>query len=49
MYHCKTDCENIHKNAHTKEKIAADKQKKKKSLRIPTEKVFETGKKNNKK
>lgn len=46
MYHCKADCENIHKNIHTKEKIAADKQKKKKNLRIPTEKVFETGKKN---
>ena len=44
MYTCKADCANIHKNNNTKEKIAAEKQQKKKSLRISTEKVFETGK-----
>ena len=42
MYHNKADCANIHKNNCTKEKIAAEKQKKKKSLRIPTETLFET-------
>jgi len=44
MYHTKQDCANIHSDKHTKEKIAAEIQKKKKSLRIPMEKVFETGK-----
>ena len=44
MYHNKADCANIHKNNCTKEKIAAEKQKKKKSLRIPTQTLFETGK-----
>ena len=44
MYTCKADCANIHKNNNTKEKIAAEKQQKKKSLRIPIEKVFETNK-----
>ncbi len=43
MYHTKQDCSNIHNNNCTKEKIAAEKQKKKASLRIPMEKVFETG------
>lgn len=43
MYHTKQDCANIHNNSCTKEKIAAEIQKKKKSLRIPMEKVFETG------
>jgi len=42
MYHNKADCVNIHKNNCTKEKIAAEKQKKKASLRIPTETLFET-------
>jgi hypothetical protein len=44
MYHTKADCANIHNNNCTKEKIAAEKQKKKASLRIPMEKVFEGGK-----
>jgi hypothetical protein len=48
MYNNKTDCKNIHNNSNCKEKIAAEKQQKKKSLRIPTEKVFETGKSYNK-
>ena len=43
MYHNKADCANIHSDKHCKEKIAAEIQKKKKSLRIPMEKVFETG------
>ena len=43
MYHTKADCANIHNNNCTKEKIGAEKQKKKASLRIPMEKVFETG------
>lgn len=49
MYHTKAECANIHNDKNVKEKIAAEKQKKKASLRIPIEKVFETGKKNNKK
>ncbi len=44
MYNNKADCKNIHNNNCTKEKIAAEKQQKKKSLRISPEKVFETGK-----
>ena len=50
MYSCKSDCANIHKNDNTKEKIGAEKPMKKKSLRIPIEKLFETkGEKKNKK
>lgn len=48
MYHTKADCANIHSDKNCKEKIAAEKQKKKASLRIPMEKVFETGKQNKK-
>jgi hypothetical protein len=44
MYTCKSDCANIHKNIFVKEAIGAEVPKKKKSLRIPTEKLFETGK-----
>ncbi len=48
MYHCKADCANIHKNINVKEKIGAEVPKKKKSLRIPTEKLFDTKYKNKK-
>jgi len=49
MYHTKAECANIHNDKNCKEKIAAEKQKKKASLRIPIEKVFETGGKTSKK
>jgi hypothetical protein len=42
MYNCSKDCKSIHNNSFVKEKIAAEKPMKKKTLRIPTEKLFDT-------
>jgi|VirMetMinimDraft_7_1064189.scaffolds.fasta_scaffold11974_7 hypothetical protein len=44
MYNCSKDCKSIHNNTFVKEKIGAEKPMKKKSLRIPTEKLFESSK-----